>query len=789
MTEIKTENRLFNLLKDWMDDKKESFQKELKGRIKTSFEKGEILLSQPQLSFSNYKFFIKFPREIIGNIKQSFNEEDCPTWNIYKDSTLIQKVEVSTFAGSFRIFTEEVSTEIPSNLVFDKLKLSLESETKKYAQFSFESSDFKFFDMNGKYFNYKKVKIPAGDLICISKTENIPKLLDSETESINANDYYISLFRTHKDDIIITPNGTAFQVESDIKEGICNASPLKNVYTIKDDEKINIYSELPKLLIKLDKNRLSSTAITFSHNNENQRFKLSDINYQEFKLDEKIENTYGYILKFSDFIKEEGIYNIEINIQNKALLKYAICYLKNFEFEFENAPYIFKTECTLNFKNATGLKTNLENKCDSYLETGKSYTIPFDEIKTEDKDLNQGILKFEYKNKINLYFVIPVLKWSFDKENWNYQKPKEISKRNAPKHLFVSGPFDFEGTNTYLSITQNGIDDDNEIYAEKVKDCDFYEFKFSSAVSSLSSDMDKGAIELNLNGKTFEFVSVICRSKIISYNLTGDFEKQKIYGFIDIFGDSEYLVTIWHNNEIIAEDVPIKDGKFEVSANIEPGNYLIRVFEIYDEDGFSTEVYGINKKPLICYLTDFYHLDNCALKILSIQDMKNLYEDKYFCKNYIISKLSYIDNVSALIQNIAVWKLDLDNESLLNNCTFYFGNLYGENHNNEYHFEHNVLIIFYDKKDINKAIILVGNDFSGSGKIRDDLEYKNQIEYNDFIYEKIGNLGKLRLNENQSNILQKKEKYNKFIFLFDDYFKFNFQLKKLKDKGEKSNAI
>ncbi|MBQ8424994.1 MAG: hypothetical protein IJX17_03115, partial [Clostridia bacterium] len=539
---VESNNRLISLLINWLNDKKSAFSKEIAGKNKRSFDKKKVLLlSSPQLyiKFSSYSFSIKMPREKILD----YSLDNLPYWNIYIDSEFYGKYEPEVLEGKVGIYTDEFEVDLPSKDVLKELVFELTDGIKKYKKFKISSDEFRFFNGDGKQIDYINGVLQEGLISCISETKNAPNILSKTSEINSFGNLYITTYQAKKFDIMILPNGRVIQIGNKIDEGICGNNEINAVFTKIDNKKVKIYNKLPKILLKINKLKLSGTIIKIIKNSNEISFKkLINEKFYELKIEESINDVYAYIIDLNDYVSEDGIYQIVINSPNRNDLVYDICYLKNLDFKFDGAPYIFTTYASISFSQ----NSNIEIDNDNWILTNnnKRLIIDFDKDSLNfSNKVSENFIILNYltkTDKIKLYFEIPAFRWSFVENDWHYKLPNDISIKNIPNKIYVSGPFNFMDKITNISIEGDFIyDSESEIYFNKISNKDYYFAYFSNISSWLSYDYDSRLVNLSINGKKYKFLNIICRSTVKSYSLMGDFKNKKLYGFFDIVGDSD----------------------------------------------------------------------------------------------------------------------------------------------------------------------------------------------------------------------------------------------------------
>lgn len=768
-----TNNRLYLLLKQWIEEPKGLFQKEIIGKIRQNGARGISLLSAPQLyvRYNPLSFCIKLPRETFKQADDSY-----PTWKVYSNNLLIKEIEPNLLLGQVGVYTEELEADLDLRYIFEELHIELSSHYKKYANFKIQKDDIRFFNLSGKNLNYKNNYIQDGLLFCFSKTNNLPRLLNKQFETTKFKDIYIGQYQTEKMDVFIMPNGVAVQVGKQIHEGLIGVEKLEGVFANYLDTKVDVFNKLPKILIKLDKTKLDGTLISVSKFNEKEKnFKFSEIKYTELKLESTVNDVYAYLIDLSNIIVNDGIYRIIINIANKNNIIYDICYIKDFHFSFIGSPYIFSTIGNLEFDKSTNIEI-LRKEDWKISENKQNFFFDFDKdsinysSQIEGKDI---CLNYLCNNtKIQLNFEIPAFSWSFDAIEWNYKQPEDISIRKIPKKLYISGPFELDNNLAKIYIDGNyAFDEESEIYAHKVKDEDYYVFDFQNIRSWLSYDYNFKKVNLKIGPTQIEFLKVICRSSVLSNNIFGDYEENKLYGVFDIIGDSEYSATIQYEGTVIAEDIPLIEGKFEIETELKTGKYQVQIYEIISDDSgfddFSFKIYScelnvVNNSDL----TDSY------IKIKTLQDFNRKYSPLLLHNDYSIRKLEKIKYNELIEQEdiVGLWREDFDIEK----ATLYKGIL-GYDVESNFYSVVKVLLIFVSKQNMKDLIVL---------RLEDG-------EYCELIYD--GYAKKLLSTDKN---LDRIYKVKNLIVLSDDKHVFNIEIIKnegnvyyLKDNGAHSSRV
>ena len=619
-----TGNRFNELLRKWMAIPNGKFQREFQIKTREKGVRGQKLLSKPQLQvkYINSSFTLRLPREILPHCTC----EEHPVWEIKADGLDSIIIYPDLMQGSVFLYTEETGTEISEEMLFKRISITLYSERRKFVSFSIKADEVRFFNEEGKCIDHSD-SLPVGNLYCYSAVEEIPQILykdDQIPQSVG--NMFVGAYQAEKGDIVLLNNNHAVQVGEKIYEGLNTTSKLSEVVAIKDDIDYPIYFKFPKILFKAPKESVGGVAIMIS--GTERRYRLIDYTYHEFKIDDRLDEIYAYIIDLNEFVDGEGCYQISINVPNsQKQYNYHFCHIKDFAFSFENAPYIFTDTGSICFDK----NLNIEIKGDKWEKEGNinRLNLNFNPASAEFSSdyIEDWELKLNYKLSseiISLKFELPIFLWKYRKDDdWSISKPADLFLKNLPNKLYVSGPFNFnDKSKNKLFIDLKNVDnEDTDMFADAVKDENYFVFPFGNFKSWLNQDIVKRQIKLKLDNNDYSFLDVYCRSIVLSHNLTGDFEAGKIYGNFDIVGDSEYTASIKKGNEIIAEDIPLIDGKFSYEAEFESGNYQIIILEIYeDETGFGA--LSIQIAQFNCYLTNPYNLTGLFLKFDAVQDIE-----------------------------------------------------------------------------------------------------------------------------------------------------------------------
>lgn len=709
----KTGNRINDLLQNWIANPNGAFNKELRISLRSKSSKGATLISKPQLSvkYQDKQFSIRLPREILPQCDGS----DCPFWLIDFGNNNLQMVEPDLFEGKACYYTEEKSFVVPSGVVFKDIKMVLCSTDKKYATFLIKGSNYRIFKDDGKFVDYSNGTLPEGNLFCFSNSANIPQLLyGEETTSIKDGDMFVSHYYCENGNILSIDN-KAVQVGDKLREGLIGNKSVKGVVAISNNKSYAVFSVAPKILFKAEKTKVGGIGVIVSHNGKDTMHRMVDVRYYEFKYESENDSC-GYIVDLNDFLQQEGCYSVQISVPGSANRSvFDFCFIKGFDYKFNSAPYVFVDCGSIEFDK----KLNIEIDNDNWEQTAtiNRLTMNFDpENDDHCKKIKDWKLSLNYlmdSGAVQLSFDLPIFRWKFKlDDDWSIKQPSDINRKDLPSHIYVNGPFAFTDKSNKIFVRTNAqISDDGEsdVYGRYEETDVCYSYRISNLKSWLTHDIAKCEIEAQFDGKTYTLFNVICRSLILSHSLSGDFDQSLLCGSFEILGDSEYSVSIFKDNNIIEQDIPLVDGKFEIEMPLEEGDYIVEVYEIENDDsGFDSFSFKIGK--FILKLVNLTELTDVKICIRSARDNEKKYQPLFFTEKYYIKNLERIDGVDdGMVDGkeiVGLWSMDVFDQESMDSCICYKGVCGYDMYSGKFKKEFNVLVIFYNKSDVNCIIVL-----------------------------------------------------------------------------------
>ena len=724
-----SQNRIAQMFCKWVETSKyfSNSKKELAGLTK----KGEKRFSKPYLRFdSKQKLFrIVLPRQYIH--LSSDEEVPEPVWRItYAGITqTVTAYAESCVTGCKTKRNDDII--IPAEKIFRKITLELlKNSNEKVNNFYIPAGSIRFFDYDCDQINYNE-HLPDGNIYAfVQKGDVLVSYPDSsvlcckQISGLVLYDLYLS-----KGDILRLPDGKAISVGKTLEEGLVGASLPGAAYAAPDGEKSAIYSAVPSLYFKMEQAKENGTLIR--------------INGPRYRLDmEKCikcgakDKTYenGYILKLSDYISDDGIYRIEIDVpRSKKVRDYTFVLINSFSFEFENAPYVFKETGVIRFNGSRVISGN------QLTEKSDSGTFEFD-IPPDSNYLSFSVKTKNSSLPVRIY--IPAFKWKFDEGEWHTDKPESIWHADFPKFIYFKFPDDAAAV-TMPPIIADDCEDEEGKYSESLarsKENHMFICDTRKIISWFGYEEAKRPLSVRFNSYgNIRFADIITRCFIADdkIEITADRKNKQLWFKCLVKGFSDCAADVYRDGELIAEKVTMRANGVKLNIPFISAVYRIDFFETNEEDDFG--------------YTDYRKFDSKTCTYINKRDLtgktliiKSFAENKP--KSTLFSAGVYEFAAEYCISNI---RFSAENPDK------YCGLLSADNSK-----KINVTFCFCDDKDImNKAYIF----------FRDE-EYDEDTA---FLYDKKSH----RLAVTQDKNLTTSQAKTRYIAIFDDQFHYNVQVK------------
>ncbi len=629
ITPINPVSRLSILFNKWQENSNEFKAQFNKYNGGTTNVGGKKSYSSPYIkcNFQQTTFMLVLPTQLI-----KFEFERNVKWNIFREDEH-RIIETSLYQAVTGYKTEVQELTIKAEDIFSVFSIELTCDDKRIRIFKIKADCIRFFDKDGDYLNSDN-SLPSGEVYAFTKQNETP-----HSEALIENESIGKLVRSYFEfeygDIVRLPDGRPISIGKRLEEGLLHRKALNASHSMNNNVVMPIYYAPPTILLKIAAKRANGTVIEINSN----RHRLFDKETTVIDLGDRSGET-GYILNLSDYgYTHDGIYTVAVDVPNDRTDRYwQFVLINGIEYEFEDAPYLFKSKGTIRFnedlllhpKGNTAIKNTDEN----------SFNF---EINPDVDDLQ---FSYNIKNKvINLSFDIPVLKWKFDKGLWNVEKSPDIWHSDFPSTIHIKYPQDKIVLSMDEHIVNDNDTDDQTVAYYKSKEKGFFECDITRFKSWFGREKVLRSIFLDFPKNRTEFARIITQSIVVAHILKGNFESEKLIGEIDIVGNANYFVDVvlLETKEKLAEKLLLKDGKFEIKSNLSNGLYQVNVFEDEEDDtGFGVSNYlqiGEFKHNII----NPYDLHGKSIAIKHIKKREDSPFQMHSSCRYIISNLKRLD--------------------------------------------------------------------------------------------------------------------------------------------------
>ena len=707
-------NRITKLFNEWKNNKDGAFQKELaKDAESRRRGRGERLLSRPYISYDprSDTFRIVLPKQILRRC----TENEQPVWHL-GNKYYTYDTEPKLLIGQSAYFTDECFVELEKKELFVETEIWLESEERRYCKRKIKASDVRFFNNRNVSSDVYDDYISIDTSYAFVKKGQTLEYVSSDFDEIDRSDKWFDhyMFQPSFGDVLILPDRSAISVGRILREGIIGSSRQSGVTAIYNDQEYEITADRERIFFKALKNQLRGTSIRIVKGDRQIYFgKVTDKKIIEFRLYEEAEDVMGYLVDMHDYVKEDGIYDLQLSVPGDQVKSYKVCYIRKFSYRFKDAPYLFKDTGVLEVPKHLTFADMKDWETDGSYRT---FEFGFDEtLRDGERYVNNRKLELDYLisgKHLTLRFDLPVLYWKYKpSDEWQFRQPDDTFASKMPKNIYISGDIDLE--NAKLLLTGDKGHFECEVTTNHNVEKDLWYFRTIDLMEYLNREMTIRQLRFCMDGITKPMLNVVCKSIVLNKNITGDFTKNIIYGNFQILGNSEYMVTIRYGGEVLEEDIPLKDGHFRYEGAFSAGLYDIALYEMEEDDsGFDAVSYEVDHFPL--YLRDVAGLSDTDLYIRSVQDREGRFQPIKLFSNYVIlnlKRLNYIRDVKDQM-DIPSYLYQSDDPDVMRKFSYYKGRLV-QSWEKRY-FVAEVLIIFDNPENMGEALIyeLVDDDAS-----------------------------------------------------------------------------
>ena len=252
--------------------------------------------------------------------------------------------------------------------------------------------------------------------------------------------------------------------------------------------------------------------------------------------------------------------------------------------------------------------------------------------------------------------------------------------------------------------------EESEIYINHDMRNDLYYFRMVDISACLNRDQPYRDLCIRIGDRQELFSRIVCKSIVRSQSISGDFKSGKIYGYFDIFGSSEYMVTIRRGGTIIEEDIPVEDGRFEVECEVTEGTYSIILYELEEDDsGFDPVSFEIGTYKL--KIIDVRNFTGRDIKIKSIRDRNNRVAGINLTAEYYIRNLKLLDyNEDIGDGELYSYLYDSSDNKEMSAFVYYSGTFGFINRRGEFQKVRDAVVIFDNMQNSNEVLINLYDD-------------------------------------------------------------------------------
>lgn len=517
-------------------------------------------------------FHIVLPSQIVPG-----SETEIPNviWIVVSKTQKQFSCELMEGFSGYR--TKEIEFVIERESIFDKYIFLLFSDDKLLRRFDWEEKQAQFFKDDGRWMSGTKLE-EGRTLAFVNSTSKI------RSKAIQYQGYEFELLyyelNIQNGDFVLVEGEENYYVGDIPQPGLSEIGMLSGIYVSMEDEQNNIkvYDRYPEIVIEIEEHEYKGTAIIVNGTVN----KLSQANFIDVKSG-KI-STKKYYFVNSEELKgiKDGYNQIIIDYpQSRKKLNLECFIMKDFEFEFQNAPYIFVDEGSLNINRYIVEKI-------VFIETLSSMNrIPF-----QMSDLKDGILTIQGSRGIKLNFYVPMLYFSWDRKEWSYSKSEDIWHGDLNRIIYLKYPE--EQISLFVEGQQERACFNYRKKTDGIFDCDI-----TKMLSYFSEFKILEAVILKANGIEKTLFRVLQKSFLVNATLQPSYNTHQIEAQLDILGKGSYYADLYCGDEIIAEKEPVSDElRVSFDVGVETAEYTIKIFESEEEFGFDEDYDFVGEKSV-----------------------------------------------------------------------------------------------------------------------------------------------------------------------------------------------
>ena len=553
-----SKSRLIRAFIKYFEEKREESGFAIEKRTRSSF----ITNRSPYIRYRNGKFDVLIPERTIlarngTNITAVLfigEREERLDLLIWDQATLIK--------------TKEHIVRINSEDIFQNIKVELNVGTSKNHFQILNGHSVVFFDRNFESVRSESNKqvLIEGTIYAFMKSDIEVEKASFEYSIRDLNEFKMLYFEAERGDFIKLGN-QVFSLNYRHDENINQRFRIRYCSC----EGNEVYNHAPILLFRTKIKNIDGIILRIN----GSPFHLSNIIYEEFEN----EDGAGYIL-LDEYIKSSGVYRVELDIPEQRRKQFNFAIFNEFKVEFENAPYIFKSEGFVEFINGI-VRSELESN-----EGLFRFNI--------DNNLKQ--LDFEYlHDEVSIPFQVhpPILRRKLEDGSLTVEQIGEIWHEHFDYYMDII-------FNEQYSIEVNRDFEKSEILnsfkkADGMFHCDLTPLR----TWLFETTRPYSKLEVRVNNTSAELAKVFVKTQVIGVsNFNYNEESKSLEIFVDKLGNDPIYVTVLHSaSQITVCDKSIlTDSLFSVEAENIAGLYSID-FYIRDK-GFGKNFKLIYSKKL-----------------------------------------------------------------------------------------------------------------------------------------------------------------------------------------------
>jgi len=563
-------SRLTRLLIRWVNES-ENFRIQWE-RIRSGrdIHKGSKSFSSPYLycDLGQNEFYIRLPAQLLRE-----DQTGSLNWNIIVGDHLADRVGTEAYESVTGWKTEEKEWPVSPEKLFEQFEFQFCLDNKPIRTFRIKPDCIRFFDSSGYFIASNN--LPQRRVYAFTRRDEIPvskAWLDSEP----VKGLLKTSFEFEVGDYVRLPNGQVLSIGKNLEEGLLGRRRMAGVECVLEQgERIPVYSHPPIILLKMEERKAKGTLIMIN----GERHRLFEASTVKVELHDRSGET-GYILDLEEYgCVRDGIYRILIDVPNdrtNRLWQFAL--VKGFQYQFEDAPYVFRTRGTIRFPGWFHLRSlqpevrkNPDDNSFNFAITPNNDTLDFLYVADE--------------TKLSLQFEVPALRWKFDEGPWQVEQPGELWHTEIPRKITLRVP---SRDVSFILEEPNPEDEELEhrIKARPAAEKNTLEIDMTRVQSWLGGDHPFRFCYLEFGGTRFDFFKIMTRSVAVSCMLQADFVEQLLHGEVVIVGKANYFVDVLKagNGQPLAENISLEDGKFTIPYYEGSARLSVVVYEEEEDD-------------------------------------------------------------------------------------------------------------------------------------------------------------------------------------------------------------